>query len=105
LNLADVKHALGDAFGGVVPAREALAREAVDRGVPLEHVQRRNKIAASLKKLILAAAVAKIDAKSGSTGGARSLSPAHGGVFRNGGSAPHASAGNAARLSADRAAA
>src|SRR5581483_8316986 len=53
LRLNDLKQALGDAFGAVIPNDYPLVREAIDRGVPLEEVKHGNKITAQLKKLIL----------------------------------------------------
>jgi len=53
LRLNDLKQALGDAFGAVIPNDYPLVREAIDRGVPLDEVKHGNKITAQLKKLIL----------------------------------------------------
>ena len=56
LSLADLKQALGDAFGATVPNDYNLVREAIDRGVPLDEVKRGNKITAQIKKLVLESA-------------------------------------------------
>jgi pilus assembly protein CpaE len=53
LRRADIKLALGEFFGGTIPCNHRLVREAIDRGVPLEEVKRRNNIAAAVNKLIL----------------------------------------------------
>ena len=52
LKKRDIEQALGKDFAAVVPNFYRLVREAIDRGVPLEEVQRGNKITLALKKLI-----------------------------------------------------
>lgn len=56
LRLNDLRQALGDAFGAVIPNDYALVREAIDRGVPLDEVKHGNKITAQLKKLMVESA-------------------------------------------------
>lgn len=53
LRRADIRQALGDAFGGTIPNNYRLVREAIDRGVPLEEVKAGNNIVVELKKIIL----------------------------------------------------
>jgi pilus assembly protein CpaE len=64
LRRADIKQALGDAFGGTIPNNYRLVREAIDRGVPLEEVKAGNNVAVELKKMILPSAATKSDAGS-----------------------------------------
>ncbi len=59
LRRIDIVQALGDVFGGTVPNRYRLVREAIDRGVPLEEVQPRNHVSVALKKLLFPASEAK----------------------------------------------
>lgn len=59
LRRADLIQALGDSFACTVPYNRRLVSEAIDRGVPLEDVQKRNNIAAATRKLIFARATAK----------------------------------------------
>jgi pilus assembly protein CpaE len=59
LRRADLIQALGDSFACTVPYNRRLVSEAIDRGVPLEDVQKRNNIAAATRKLIFARAAAK----------------------------------------------
>jgi pilus assembly protein CpaE len=61
LRLADLKRALGPSFAGTIPCNPAVAREAVDRGVPLEEVRRGNNIAVAIR-VLLAARSAQPDA-------------------------------------------
>ena len=56
---ADLMRALGESFAGTVPYNRRLVSEAIDRGVPLEEVQKRNNIAVATKKLILPRVTAK----------------------------------------------
>ena len=60
----DLTQALGDAFAGTVPLNRRLVSEAIDRGVPLEDVQRGNNIAAAVKKLMFPRPTAKTKASS-----------------------------------------
>jgi pilus assembly protein CpaE len=53
---ADIRQALGDAFGGAIPYDRRLVCEAIDRGVPLSEVKARNQVDAVLKQLVLPAA-------------------------------------------------
>ena len=53
LGRADIGRALGESFGGTIPYNHSLVREAIDRGVPLAEVKRRNNISVAVKKLIL----------------------------------------------------
>jgi pilus assembly protein CpaE len=53
LRRADIRQALGAAFGGTIPNNYRLVREAIDRGVPLDEVKAGNNVATELKKLIL----------------------------------------------------
>jgi Flp pilus assembly protein, ATPase CpaE len=57
---ADLMRALGDSFAGTVPYNRRLVSEAIDRGVPLEEVQKSSNIAGATRKLILPRATAKI---------------------------------------------
>jgi pilus assembly protein CpaE len=59
LRRADIKQALGPAFGGTIPNNYRLVREAIDRGVPLDEVKAGNNVAAELKKIILQPPAAK----------------------------------------------
>jgi len=59
LRRIDIVQALGDVFGGTVPNRYRLVREAIDRGVPLEEVQPRNHVSVAPKKLLFPASEAK----------------------------------------------
>jgi len=52
LRRADIEQALGATLGGTIPNNYRLAREAIDRGVPLEEVRPGNNISAALKKLL-----------------------------------------------------
>lgn len=51
----EVKEVLGPAFAGQVRANPALAREAIDRGVPMNRIKRRNKVVRDLGRIVLAA--------------------------------------------------
>jgi pilus assembly protein CpaE len=53
LRRADIEQALGATLGGTIPNNYRLVREAIDRGVPLAEVKRRNNISVAVKKLIL----------------------------------------------------
>ncbi len=53
LRRSDIEQAIGDTFLACVPNDYGLVREAIDRGVPLEEIQKGNKITAQLKKLVL----------------------------------------------------
>jgi len=53
LRRTDIRRALGESLGGIIPSDHSLVREAIDRGVPLEEVKRGNRIAAAIKKLML----------------------------------------------------
>ena len=50
----EVKEVLGTAFAGLVSSNPALAREAIDRGVPMNRIKRRNKVVKDLGKIVLA---------------------------------------------------
>jgi pilus assembly protein CpaE len=50
----EVKEVLGPAFAGHVRANPALAREAIDRGVPMNRIKRRNKVVKDLGRIVLA---------------------------------------------------
>lgn len=49
----EVEQVLGDRFAGYVGDETRLAREAIDRGVPIIELKRRNKILKDLEKIIL----------------------------------------------------
>src|SRR5262249_8229070 len=53
LRRADIGRALGESFGGTIAHNHSLVREAIERGVPLAEVKRRNNISVAVKKLIL----------------------------------------------------
>jgi len=53
LRRSDIEQAIGDTFLACIPNDYGLVREAIDRGVPLEEIQKGNKITAQLKKLVL----------------------------------------------------
>ena len=55
----DLMRALGESFAGTVPNNRRLVSEAIDRGIPLEEVQKSNNIAAATRKLILPRSIAK----------------------------------------------
>ena len=57
---ADLMRALGDSFAGTVPNNRRLVSEAIDRGVPLDEVQKGSNISGAARKLILPRATAKI---------------------------------------------
>jgi pilus assembly protein CpaE len=59
LRRTDLIRALGDSFECTVPYNRRLVDEAIDRGVPLEEVQKSNNIAVATRKLILPRATAK----------------------------------------------
>jgi pilus assembly protein CpaE len=65
LRRADIEQGLGQAYAGVIPNNYALAREAIDRGVPLEEIKAGNNISAALRKLILSQAKVKSTARQG----------------------------------------
>jgi len=70
LRRADIEQALGTTLGATIPNNYRLAREAIDRGVPLEEVRPGNNISAALKKLLFP----RTETKAGSreaTGGLR----------------------------------
>jgi pilus assembly protein CpaE len=50
----EVKEVLGPAFAGHVRSNPALAREAIDRGVPMNRIKRRNKVVRDLGRIVLA---------------------------------------------------
>ncbi len=60
----DLRQALGDAFVCTVPLNRRLVSEAIDRGVPLDEVQRGNNIAVAVKKLMFPRPIAKSKAPS-----------------------------------------
>ena len=49
----EVKEVLGPAFAGLVRSNPALAREAIDRGVPMSRLKRRNKVVKDLGRIVL----------------------------------------------------
>jgi pilus assembly protein CpaE len=49
----EIKEVLKDSFAGHVRANPALAREAIDRGVPMNRVKRRNKVVKDLGRIVL----------------------------------------------------
>jgi pilus assembly protein CpaE len=49
----EVKAVLGDAFAGHVRSKPALVREAIDRGVPMNRIKRRNKVVKDLGRIVL----------------------------------------------------
>jgi pilus assembly protein CpaE len=53
LRRVEFEKALGDAFGCTVPYNHRLVREAIDRGVPINEVQKSSNIAAAIKRLII----------------------------------------------------
>jgi pilus assembly protein CpaE len=50
----EVKEVLGTAFAGHVASKPSLAREAMDRGVPMSQIKRRNKVVKDLGRIVLA---------------------------------------------------
>jgi pilus assembly protein CpaE len=50
----EVKEVLGAAFAGHVASKSSLAREAMDRGVPMSQIKRRNKVVKDLGRIVLA---------------------------------------------------
>jgi pilus assembly protein CpaE len=50
----EVKAVLGDTFAGQVRSNPSLAREAIDRGVPMTKLKRRNKVVKDLGRIVLA---------------------------------------------------
>jgi pilus assembly protein CpaE len=63
LKKADIEKALGKDFAAVVPNHYRVVREAIDRGVPLEDVEKGNKITVELRKLIAPAPLKAAAAK------------------------------------------
>jgi pilus assembly protein CpaE len=59
LRPADITRTLGDSFGGTIPYNPRLAREAIDRGVPLDQVKRRSNVAVALKRVIYSTAASQ----------------------------------------------
>jgi pilus assembly protein CpaE len=59
LSRSDLKKALGDAFAGTVPCNYKLVREAIDRGLPLDEIQRNSNVAAAIRRLILPRRIGK----------------------------------------------
>jgi len=55
----DLMRALDDSFAGTVPNNRRLVSEAIDRGIPLEEVQKSNNIASAIRKLIFPRAGAR----------------------------------------------
>ena len=53
LTSADLAKTLGDAFACTVPYNYKLVREAIDRGLPLDEVQKNSDVAAAIRRLIL----------------------------------------------------
>jgi pilus assembly protein CpaE len=53
LTSADLAKTLGDAFACTVPYNYKLVREAIDRGLPLDQVQRNSDVAAAIRRLIV----------------------------------------------------
>jgi len=53
LRRADLAASLGNAFAGTVPYNRKLVREAIDRGVPLDEIQKSSDVAAAIKRLII----------------------------------------------------
>jgi pilus assembly protein CpaE len=51
----EVREVLKGNFAGHVRAKPALAREAIDRGVPMNRIKRRNKVVKDLGRIVLAA--------------------------------------------------
>ena len=49
----EVKEVLGAAFIGNVRSNPSLAREAIDRGVPMTRIKRRNKVVKDLGRIVL----------------------------------------------------
>jgi pilus assembly protein CpaE len=49
----EIKEVLKDSFAGHVRANPSLAREAIDRGVPMNRVKRRNKVVKDLGRIVL----------------------------------------------------
>jgi pilus assembly protein CpaE len=49
----EVKEVLGDAFIGHVRSNPSLAREAIDRGVPMTRIKRRNNVVKDLGRIVL----------------------------------------------------
>ena len=57
----DVEKALGDHYAGAVPNNYRLVRDAVDRGVILEEIERDNNVTAALTGLVLSGEVDAAD--------------------------------------------
>jgi pilus assembly protein CpaE len=50
---SEVKEVLKESFAGYVRSKPALAREAIDRGVPMTSIKRRNKVVKDLGRIVL----------------------------------------------------
>jgi pilus assembly protein CpaE len=59
LRRSDLMKALGDSFACTVPYNRRLVGEAIDRGIPLEEVQKSNNIAVAIRKLMFPRTPAK----------------------------------------------
>ncbi|MCC6889002.1 MAG: response regulator receiver protein, partial [Hyphomicrobiales bacterium] len=59
LRKTDIEQVIGNHLACCVPNDYALVREAIDRGVPLDHIRPRNPITTQLRKFLLPAAPAK----------------------------------------------
>jgi pilus assembly protein CpaE len=68
LRRADIEQALGATLGGTIPNNYRLAREAIDRGVPLEEVRPGNNISAALKKLLFPPTETKAGSREATSG-------------------------------------
>jgi pilus assembly protein CpaE len=55
----DIARILGDAFAGTVPYNHRLVREAIDRGMPLDEIQKNSNVAVAIKRLIVPRRIAK----------------------------------------------
>jgi pilus assembly protein CpaE len=59
LRRADLANTLGDAFACTVPYNYKLVREAIDRGLPLDEIQKNSDVAAAIRRLIVPRGKAK----------------------------------------------
>src|SRR5664279_936103 len=56
---ADIMRALSESFACTVPYNHRLVSEAIDRGIPLEEIQKNNNVAAAIKKLLFSRTTVK----------------------------------------------
>jgi pilus assembly protein CpaE len=53
LRRADIEKTLGEAFFGTVPYNFKLVRESIDRGAPIDDIQKGSNVAAAIKRIVL----------------------------------------------------